>query len=149
MKKLLPYLYAAGTFLVPCCAAEPEAPLSSPNTMNITIKVGEKEVAAVLQDNASARDFVARLPLTLVLEDYGDTEKISPLPGKLSTAGVPAVGEPFRGAIAYYAPWGNLCIFRKNFRPSGGLVILGRVDPKDLNVLDVPGKLRVTIDVKR
>lgn len=149
MKKLLPYLYAAGTFLAPCCAAEPEAPQPSTNTMNITIKAGEEEVAATLQDNAAARDFVALLPLTLVLEDYGDTEKIGPLPGKLSTAGAPALGEPFRGAIAYYAPWGNLCLFRKAFRPSGGLVILGRVDGEGLKVLDVSGKLRVTIDVKR
>lgn len=119
------------------------------NTMNITIRAGDREVTATLQDHAAARDFVSRLPLTLVLEDYGDTEKISPLPGKLSTAGAPAIGKPFRGAIAYYAPWGNLCIFRKDFRPSGGLVILGSVDGDSLKVLDVSGKLRVTIDVKR
>lgn len=149
MKKLLPYLCAAGTFVAPCCAAEPEASLPPSKTMNITISVGEKEVAATLQDNAAARDFLSRLPLTLILEDYGDTEKIGPLPGKLSTAGAPAVGEPFRGAIAYYAPWGNLCIFRKDFRPSGGLVILGSVDAEGMKALDVSGELRVTIDVKR
>lgn len=117
--------------------------------MNITIKAGEKEIPATLQDNAAARDFVARLPLTLTLEDYGDTEKISPLPGRLSTAGAPAMGKPFRGAIAYYAPWGNLCIFRKALEPSGGLVILGSVDGEGMKVLDVSGKIRVTIDVKR
>lgn len=142
-------MYAAGAFLAPCCAAEPETPQPSPNTMNITIKAGEKEIAATLQDNAAARDFVARLPLTLTLEDYGDTEKISPLPGKLSTAGAPAMGQPFRGAIAYYAPWGNLCIFRKAFEPSRGLVILGSVDGEGMKALDVSGKIRVTIDVKR
>lgn len=65
--------------------------------MNITIKAGEREVAATLQDSAAARDFLSLLPLTLVLEDYGDTEKISPLPGKLSAAGAPSVGKPFRG----------------------------------------------------
>lgn len=119
------------------------------NTMNITIRAGDREVTATLQDHAAARDFISRLPLTLVLEDYGDTEKISPLPGKLSTVGAPAIGKPFRGAIAYYAPWGNLCIFRKDFRPSGGLVILGSLDGDGLKVLDVSGKLRVTIDVKR
>ncbi len=117
--------------------------------MNITIKAGEKEIAATLQDNAAARDFFSRLPLTLVLEDYGDTEKISYLPDKLSTAGAPAMGQPFRGAIAYYVPWGNLCIFRKAFGPSGGLVILGSVDGEGMKALDVSGKIRVTIDVKR
>lgn len=118
--------------------------------MNITIKAEEQEVSATLQNSAASRDFLSLLPLTLILEDYGGgTEKISPLSGKLSTDGAPAMGEPFRGAIAYYAPWGNLCIFRKDFRPSGGLVILGSVDGEDLKFLDVPGKFRVTIDVKR
>lgn len=149
MKRILPFLYAAGALLAPCCAAEPEAPSPPLKTMHLTIKAGEQEITATLQDNAAARDFVSQLPLTLVLEDYGDTEKISSLPAKLSTAGAPDMGTPFRGAIAYYAPWGNLCIFRKGFRPSGGLVILGSVDGEGMKALDVSGKLRVTIDVKR
>lgn len=93
--------------------------------------------------------FLFLLPLTLILEDYGGTEKIGSLSGKLSTDGAPAMGEPFRGAIAYDAPWGNLCIFREDSRLSGGLVIPGSVDGEDLKFLDVPGKFRVTIDVKR
>jgi len=38
-----------------------------------------------LEDNATTRDFVALLPLTLTLRDYNRTEKISDLPKKLST----------------------------------------------------------------
>lgn len=149
MKRILPFLYVAGALLPPCCAAEPEAPSPPLKTMRLTIKAGEQEITATLQDNAAARDFVSLLPLTLVLEDDGDTEKISSLPAKLSTAGAPDMGTPFCGEIAYYAPWGNLCIFRKGFRPSGGLVILGSVDGEGMKALDVSGKLRVTIDVKR
>ena len=87
--------------------------------MNITIKAGEKEIAATLQDNAAARDFVARLPLTLTLEDYGDTEKISPLPGKLSTAGSPAMGNP-SGGPSPITPRGAICAFsgRPSSRPA-------------------------------
>ena len=84
--------------------------------MNITIKAGEKEIAATLQDNAAARDFVARLPLTLTLEDYGDTEKISPLPGKLSTAGSPAMGKPFRGGHRLLRPVGQFVHFQEGLR---------------------------------
>lgn len=149
MKRILLYLHAAGALFASCCSAEPEAPSPFLNTMNITIKAGDREVTATLRDHAAARDFISLLPLTLVLEDYGDTEKISPLPGKLSAAGAPSEGKPFRGAIAYYAPWGNLCVFRKDFRPSVGLVILGSLDGDGLKALDVSGKLRVTIDVKR
>jgi hypothetical protein len=32
------------------------------------------------------------------------------------------------GDIAYYAPWGNLAIFYKDFGYSRGLVKLGRLD---------------------
>ncbi|WP_343212656.1 hypothetical protein [Akkermansia sp. EB-AMDK43] len=42
-----------------------------------------------------------------------------------------------------------MCIFRKAFEPSRGLVILGSVDGEGMKALDVSGKIRVTIDVKR
>jgi hypothetical protein len=32
------------------------------------------------------------------------------------------------GDIAYYAPWGNLAIFHKDFGYSDGLIILGKID---------------------
>jgi len=47
-------------------------------------------LTATLDDNETARDFAAMLPLTLTLEDYASTEKISYLPRKLSTTGAPA-----------------------------------------------------------
>jgi hypothetical protein len=66
------------------------------NTMKIRFTMDGKELAtATLKDNATARELVALLPITLMLEDYAGTEKISYLPRKLSTA----------GDISYYAPW--------------------------------------------
>jgi hypothetical protein len=57
------------------------------NTMKIRFTMDGKELAtATLKDNATARDLVALLPITLALEDYASTEKISYLPRKLSTA---------------------------------------------------------------
>jgi hypothetical protein len=74
--------------------------------MKIRITSGEKLVTATLTDSEAARDFVSLLPLTLVLEDYAKTEKISYLPRKLSTTGAHAGSDPSVGDIAYYAPWG-------------------------------------------
>ena len=36
--------------------------------------------------------------------------------------------EPTAGDIAYYAPWGNLAIFYRDFGYSRGLVSLGRLE---------------------
>lgn len=55
------------------------------NRMKINIKVGNEVVTATLIDSKTTRDFVSLLPLTLTLEDYAKTEKISNLPKRLST----------------------------------------------------------------
>src|SRR6266498_1218261 len=80
------------------------------------------------ENNATTRDFVALLPLTLTLRDYNRTEKISDLPKKLSTEGAPSGSDPNVGEIAYYAPWGNIAIFYREFGYSAGLVKLGKLD---------------------
>ena len=45
--------------------------------MKIRVDVNGKQVTATLNDNETSRDFVSLLPLTLTLEDYNGTEKIS------------------------------------------------------------------------
>ena len=72
--------------------------------LNIRLTFHGKAVAAMLLENATARDFLSLLPLTLTLEGYASSEKISYLPRKLSTAGAPAGIDPAPGDIAYYAP---------------------------------------------
>jgi hypothetical protein len=49
------------------------------------------------------------------------------------------------GDIAYYAPWGNLAIFYRDFGYSSGLVKLGRLD-SGVEVLSGRGAVRVTIE---
>ena len=113
--------------------------------MKIRLTIDGKAVEATLLDNATARDFLSLLPMTLTLEDYATTEKIAYPPRKLSTTGAPAGSDPSVGDIAYYAPWGNLAIFYKDFGYSKGLVQLGRID-SGIEALSVPGGLKVTIE---
>jgi hypothetical protein len=115
------------------------------STMKIRLTVDGKAVEATLLDNATARDLLSLLPMTLTLEDYASTEKIGYPPRKLSTAGAPAGVDPSVGDIAYYAPWGNLAIFYKEFRYSRGLIGLGRID-SGIEALNVAGSLKVTIE---
>jgi hypothetical protein len=114
-------------------------------TMRIRLTFDGKAVEATLVDNATARDLLSLLPVTLTLEDYASTEKIGYPPRKLSTAGAPAGVDPSVGDIAYYAPWGNLAIFYKDFGYSRGLIGLGRID-SGIEALSAPGSLKVTIE---
>ncbi|MFO1317632.1 MAG: cyclophilin-like fold protein [Burkholderiales bacterium] len=113
--------------------------------MKIRLRIEGKVMTATLLDTATARDFVSLLPLTLTLEDYASTEKIAYLPKNLSTAGAPAGVDPDVGDITYYAPWGNLAIFHRDFGYSTGLVKLGRLD-SGIEALAARGALKVTIE---
>lgn len=113
-------------------------------TMKIRLTIDGKAIDATLLDNATTRDFVSLLPLTLTLEDYNRTEKVSDLPKRLSTKDAPAGVDPSRDDIAYYAPWGNLAIFYKDFQYSRGLVKLGRID-SGVEIFEKPEALRVTM----
>lgn len=85
------------------------------------------EVGIVLDDNDATRDLLTLLPQQLDWDDYGNVEKISYLPRKISTQGTPDGYTPAKGDFAYYAPWGNIVIFCKAFSYSPGLKKLGHV----------------------
>jgi hypothetical protein len=113
--------------------------------MKFRMDVDGTDATATLDDNATSRDFASLLPLTLTLDDYNGTEKISDLPKTLSTHGAPEGVDPAVGDMAYYAPWGNLAIFYKDFEYSRGLVKLGAIE-SGARAFERPGSLRVTIE---
>jgi len=114
-------------FLAPFAAGGQSSEKTGMKTVQIKIEMADATLIVEMDNNPSARDFLALLPLTLSLEDYAATEKISDLPQKLSSDGAPAGITPAAGDLTYYAPWGNLAIFYRSFRYSEGLIKLGRV----------------------
>ena len=118
------------------------------SSMRIDIDVEGTTITATLDDSPAARDFASLLPLTLTLEDYNSTEKIGYLPRRLAIEGAPAGIDPSPGDLTYYAPWGNLAIFYKDFGYSRGLVRLGAILSGG-EALDVPGSVKVTIRLAR
>lgn len=110
----------------------------------IQINLGEHVITGSIDDTPTARDFIKQLPLTLELEDYGSTEKIAYPPNKLTSQGAPAGIDPTIGDIAYYAPWGNLALFYKDFGYSKGLIRLGRIN-NGVEHLIYPGNKKATI----
>lgn len=127
-------------------AAEQGSILSQANRMKIRIMVSGTELTGTLDDNPTAKDFASLLPMTVRLKDYGHAEKISDLPKKLTTIGAPSGVEPAVGDIAYYAPWGNLALFRENFAYSRGLIKLGRID-SGIQTLSRSGEFTATIEL--
>ncbi len=119
--------------------------LATPMKIHMTLD-GAVIASATLDNNDSARDFAALLPLTLTLKDYAATEKIADLPRKLSIQGAPEGYQPSTGDISYYAPWGNLAIFHKDFSYSSGLVRLGRLE-SGLDAMRRPGARSVRVEL--
>jgi hypothetical protein len=143
-----------------CSAEEPGGNVSSPAVQRpevaqsrqgqeremvqmIRIKAGDTILTARLEDGAAARDFAALLPLELTLKDYASTEKVADLPRKLSAEGAPAGIDPAVGDIAYYAPWGNLAIFYRDFDYSRGLLRLGRIESGAEELALLAGPVRI------
>lgn len=111
----------------------------------IQISVDGTVLTAVLNDSKAAQEFAAMLPLTLRLEDYSGTEKISDLPRELTREGAPAGFDPSAGDVTFYVPWGNLALFYRDFRYSEGLVPLGRIEG-GVEALSRPGPVTVKIE---
>jgi hypothetical protein len=141
--KIISALFAL-TIAVALNAQAQSIPQENKPMYRIQITLGEHVITASLDDTPTARDFIKQLPLTLELEDYGSTEKIAYPPNKLTSHSAPAGIDPTIGDIAYYAPWGNLALFYKDFEYSKGLIRLGHVT-SGVEHLKYPGTKQATI----
>ena len=95
----------------------------------IRITFGDTELTARLDDNATARDLAAQLPLTLTFRDHNNVEKTAPLPRELSLEGAPEGHDPAAGDIGYWAPDGDLVFYYDSDAPFfNGIVRIGEFD---------------------
>ena len=94
----------------------------------VRITFGDTVIPARLYDNATARDLVAQLPLTLTFRDHNNVEKTAPLPGELALEGAPEGHDPSAGDIGYWAPDGNLVFYYGDVGFWNGIVRIGEFD---------------------
>lgn len=139
---------AAVMTLCPASGSVRADPAKQVDDMNIRILIKGAQLIARLEESPAGRDFASLLPLTVTLTDYASTEKVSDLPRKLDTSGAPTGIDPNIGDITYYAPWGNLAIFYKDFGYSRGLVKLGVIEG-EIGLLAEPGPMEVVIEPVR
>jgi hypothetical protein len=154
MKRVIAFLSCFICIQLFACNNNNNELTSTPNnvlntdSMKLKIAIGQTVLTATMYDNPTSADFISLLPLTLTLQDYAATEKVSDLPKKLTTKDAPAGYKPSVGDITIYAPWGNLAIFYKDFSYSSGLIVVGKIDG-DLSVLKQPGSVQATMELIR
>ena len=112
----------------------------------IKLTVDGNEIFVRLDDNQASRDFLEMLPLTLTFEDFNNTEKIATLPNELSTEDLPSGYIPQVGDFSYYAPWGNISVFYKDFRYSNSLYKLGTIEAGTEILGNLNNDFEVTIE---
>ena len=124
--------------------------LISTNIMAEQIYLEWDGIESVIQlnDTLEAQEFLKQLPLELKFEDYGTYERVAFLPEKLILTGQPSGFIPITGELTYYAPWGNLAVFIKDFRPSDGLYPLGKLSPEALKAIKDSGDKKVKLFIK-
>ena len=105
-------------------------PTNQPETgeTKIRVTISDTVLTGRLWDNATARDLIAQLPLTLTFSDFNGLEKIASLPRELSTEGVPAGDDPSPRDIGYYAPSGDLVFYYGDVGYFNGIVRIGQFD---------------------
>ena len=108
--------------------------------------IGHTVLTGRLWDNATARDLIAQLPLTLTFRDFNGVEKIAQLPRKLSMDGVPAGDDPFPRDIGYYAPSGDVVFYYDDVGYFPGIVRIGQFDDSVEAIVRQTGNFTATIE---
>ena len=97
--------------------------------MNIKgiITVGSETFHITYLDNPTVQSLIKQMPFTVELEDYAGLEKIFYPDPALSTKNAPDGAEAKKGDVMYYAPWGDVAIFYKDFKYAEGLIPMGHI----------------------
>ncbi|MGP4046260.1 cyclophilin-like fold protein [Streptomyces sp. 2A115] len=109
-------------------SSSPSPDQSSSDGTPIRITMGETVLTGRLFDNASARDLIEKLPVTVEFSDHLNMEKTGPLPEELSTEGMPEGEDPSPRDIGYYAPGGDLVFYYGDVGYHDGILRIGQFD---------------------
>lgn len=117
------------------------------NQTNLLIRVKDNLLKATLDDNATSRDFIKRLPLKVIMKDLFSREKYIEMPGlEVEKSNIPHFS---RGDISYYMPTEALVFYYEGHQePLNGLVKMGDI-LEDIEVFEKHTEdVEVTIEVE-
>src|SRR5207249_12176840 len=118
--------------------------------MKIRLTLNGTALTATLIDSETTRDFISLLPLTLTTNDLFGREKFGHLPRAISEGGKRTRTYEV-GDVIYWSPGPDVAIFYRHDGqsiPSPGIIVLGKIE-SGMDVLNVPGSVKVSIDLVR
>ena len=111
-------------------------------TMKILMQNQEKTLQFELNDSPAAKAFYKQLPLTIEIKNFSDNEKIFYPPQKLTTENTP-IAYAEKGTLAYFAPWGNMTVFYKDYGQGTDLYEIGHVVSGKENIANLTGTVTI------
>lgn len=110
--------------------------------MKISIYSNGTNIIFELNNSTASKDLYDQLPLTIEVENFSNNEKIFYPPKKLSTNNTPLANAK-NGTLAYYAPWGDVVMFYKDFGSASGLYDLGNIVNGIEYIKDISGTIKI------
>lgn len=92
--------------------------------MKIQVSDQQHKIVFELNNSDAATSLVKQLPINTKIENYSNNEKIF-YPSKLTTINTP-LSQGQVGDLAYFAPWGDVVLYYKEFQSCSGLYQLGK-----------------------
>lgn len=107
----------------------------------IKITNGDKVVTFELNDSGAAKSLLDQLPLTTNVKNYSSDEKIF-YPDELSLNNT-TTSQGQSGDLGYYAPWGDVCMFYRDFSAAPGLYQLGHCVSGQDQINQLSGTIKI------
>ena len=104
----------------------------------------DHQVVVELNDSQAAKDLIAQQPSTVKLSNYAGDEKMFYPEQELSTAATPHADAKV-DTLGYYAPWGDVCLFYRNFGRDSGLYELGTTVSGQDQITKLTGMAKLTV----
>lgn len=136
MRKVLMTVFMLLTLVVAGCGADASNNSSVQQNKAHAENSGRKVIMQfvegqdilILNNSKAADNLYKMLPLQLSFKDFNHTEKIAYLSHPVHEGLRPEGHKPAKGDLCLYAPWGNLCIFYRDYSMSADLFYLGRIE---------------------
>jgi hypothetical protein len=99
----------------------------------------------IVEDNATVRSLLSRLPLTIEFEDFNGREKIGYPPGGLDV--VEPGHDSENGDLIYFVPWGNLGFYYNaaGIEFDDSVVLLGTYESTPEQLVGMEGDVSISI----
>jgi hypothetical protein len=138
------YRAAGGTSV---STANAQTSATTATSTKIRLRIRGRTLTATVARNATARDFVSLLPLTLRMSDLFGREKAGPLAHALARGGRPRHTYS-AGDIICWSPGPDVAVYYRSGGPAipdPGVVLLARLDAS-ARAFNVPGTVRVKVE---